>query len=87
MTKLKKARFFSSEIDSIEFVKNTPELESLNLHGIGHTFKNYEPLCELKKLKDLDIYMNKQATDENLALLVKLVVHLERPALDLGVNL
>ena len=72
LVKLKKVSFFMSHIDSIEFVKNTPDLAEIDLYGFGHTFKNYEPLLSLKKLKKLNIYMNKQATDALLAPLTAL---------------
>lgn len=72
LVKLKKVNFYMSGIDSVEFIKTTPELVEVDLYGFAHTFNNYEPLLGLKKLKKLNIYMNKQATDELLAPLARL---------------
>ena len=77
LTMLKRAELHTSAVDSIDFVKNNPNLEHLGLYGVKHTFKNYEPVAGLKKLKSLNIYMNKQATDELLAPLAKITT-LER---------
>lgn len=65
--KLTKISFYMSAVDSIDFLTTTPNVEELTLYGFKHTFKDYTPVLALKKLKDLDIYMNKQATDELLA--------------------
>lgn len=59
--------FYMSAVDSIDFLNTTPNVKELTLYGFGHTFKDYTPVLSLKKLKDIDIYMNKQATDELLA--------------------
>ena len=72
LVKLKNVNFYMSHVDSIEFMRTTPDLVEVDLYGFGHTFKNYEPLLGLKKLKKLNIYMNKQATDELLAPLAAL---------------
>lgn len=72
LKKLEDVSFYMSGIESIDFVKGTPQLTKLNLYGFGHTFKNYEPLTSLSQLTELDIYMNPQATDENLKVLEKL---------------
>lgn len=64
--------FYMSAIDSLEFLRGTPEVRKLNLYGSAHTFSGYEPLLALPKLTDLDIYINPQATDEKLAVLTKL---------------
>lgn len=69
---LVEARFYMSPIDSLEFISGTPDLEKLDLYGFKHTFPSYAPLAKLKKLKWLNVYMNKQATDENLSVLSKL---------------
>ena len=66
---LVEAKFYMSPIDSLEFVSGTPNLEKLDLYGFKHTFPSYAPLANLKKLKWLNVYMNKQATDKNLAVL------------------
>lgn len=68
-TKLKDISFYMSAVDSIDFLKNTPDVEKLDLYGFKHTFKDYKPVAGLKKLKELNVYMNEQATDENLAVL------------------
>jgi Leucine-rich repeat (LRR) protein len=68
LKKLKTLSFYMSDVESIECVKELPALEELNLYGSGHSFPNYEPLAG-SKLKKLDVYMNKQATDENLKVL------------------
>ncbi|MDA3818767.1 MAG: leucine-rich repeat domain-containing protein [Prolixibacteraceae bacterium] len=64
--------FYMSGVSSLEFLSGTPKIEVLNLYGFKHTFENYEPVAKLKNLKELNIYMNKQATDENLAVLTQL---------------
>ena len=63
---------YMSAVSSIDFLKSTPEVTYLSLYGFEHTFVNYEPVTGLKKLEELDIYMNKQASDENLAVLKSL---------------
>jgi hypothetical protein len=68
LKKLKTLRFYMSGVESIDCVKELPELEELNLYGFEHSFPNYEPLAG-SKLKKLNVYMNKQATDENLKVL------------------
>jgi len=72
LTMLKEVSFYMSSVSSIDFVKSTPALTKLNLYGTGHTFENYAPLSSLPQLKELNIYMNPQATDENLKILESL---------------
>jgi hypothetical protein len=72
LSKMKDLNFYMSAIDSLEMVTDMIELENLNLYGYAHTFENYVPLLNPKKLKTLNIYMNKQATDENLKILRKI---------------
>jgi hypothetical protein len=72
LKKMMKLSFYMSDVDSIECVKGMPELATLSLYGFGHTFKDYTPLLGLKKLRELNIYMNKEATDELLAPLAAL---------------
>jgi internalin A len=67
LSKLRRVSMHMTSVDSIDFLKGTPEIRELNLYGRGHTFKNYEPLLGLKKLRILNIYMNPQATDKLLA--------------------
>jgi len=69
LTNLTNISFYMSSVSSIDFLSETPNVETLNLYGFGHTFENYEPVASLKKLKMLDIYMNTQATDEKLTVL------------------
>ncbi|SDQ04792.1 leucine-rich repeat domain-containing protein [Flagellimonas zhangzhouensis] len=66
---LKNASFYMSDVNSISFLETTPNIQKLSLYGFGHTFENYEPIAHLKDLKELNIYMNKQATDEALEVL------------------
>jgi Leucine-rich repeat (LRR) protein len=68
LKKLKTLFFYMSGVESIDCVKELPELEELNLYGFEHSFPNYEPLAG-SKLKKLNVYMNEQATDENLKVL------------------
>lgn len=63
---------YMSAVESIDFLKNTPNVKELDLYGFKHSFKDYEPLKDLKKLEELNIYMNEQATDENLKVLSSL---------------
>lgn len=63
---------YMSAVDSIDFLKTTPEVRELVLYGTGHTFADYEPVAALPKIRKLDIYMNKQATDEGIKPLAKL---------------
>jgi Leucine-rich repeat (LRR) protein len=67
-TKLQKLSLYMSAVDSIDFLAATPNITDLSLYG-SHTFPNYEPVAKLTKLRKLDIYMNKQATDANLSAL------------------
>jgi internalin A len=71
-TKLQDANFYMSTVDSLDFLASTPEMRKLNLYGTAHTFPSYEPVTKLTKLSELNIYMNKQATDANLSVLQKL---------------
>ncbi len=68
-TKLIHVRLYMSPTDTLDFVEGTPDLEKLNLYGFKHSFPSYEPLAKLKKLKWLNVYMNKQAVDEKLKVL------------------
>ena len=72
LKKLKFIKLYMASVDSIDFVSALPELEDVNLYGFKHTFEDYQPLVKLEKLKKLDVYMNKQATDEKLAALSNL---------------
>ncbi len=72
LTNLKVAKLYMADTDSLDFLAGTPNLEVLDLYGFGHTFENYEPVSKLKNLKKLNIYMNKQAVDEKLAVLKSL---------------
>lgn len=65
--KLTHVSFYMSNVSSIDFLTTTPNVKELTLYGFGHTFKDYTPVLSLKKLTYIDIYMNKQATDELLA--------------------
>lgn len=56
-------------IDSLDFAAGTPNLEHLDLSGGDHSFPDYKPLAQLKKLKYLNVSNNRQAVDENLAVL------------------
>lgn len=67
LSKLKTVSFYMSDVDSIDSLASLKSLESLNLYG-SHTFKDYAPLAGLP-LKRIDVYMNKQATPQNLAVL------------------
>ena len=67
LSKLRRVSLHMSSVDSIDFLKGTPEVRELNMYGRSHTFKNYKPLLGLKKLRILNIYMNPQATDKLLA--------------------
>jgi len=69
--KLKKINFYMSSLNSIDFLRNCPNVEELDLYG-NHFFKDYLPLLSLTNLKILNLYIHKQATDENLAVLEKL---------------
>lgn len=72
LTLLEDVNLYMSNANSIDFLKSTPNIKKLNLYGNKHTFQNYMPISNLKHLEDLDIYMNPQATDENLAALKNL---------------
>jgi len=69
---LEKINFTDSKIASIQFLSNTPLVKELILAGNNHTFPNYEPIQNLKKLRVLDIQKNSQATDGNVAVLQNL---------------
>ncbi|WP_375325399.1 leucine-rich repeat domain-containing protein [Flagellimonas sp. GZD32] len=69
---LKNVSFYMSDVNSISFLETTPNIQKLSLYGFGHTFENYEPVAHLKDLKELNIYMNKQAADEALEVLKSL---------------
>ena len=71
-TKLEYLNFHMSRVESLEFLRSTPEVKALDLYGYKHTFPDYQPVAMLEKLEHLDIYMNKQAVDEKLAVLNKL---------------
>ena len=68
-SKLKKIVLFDSDVDSIEFLNSTPNVEQLAIGGSRHTFPDYQPVTSLKKLKILSIVGNQQANDETLAVL------------------
>ena len=70
--KLRRVSLYMSAVDSIDFLTTTPGVLELSLYGFEHTFKDYSPLLKLPVLRNLDIYMNKQATDELLAPLAEL---------------
>lgn len=72
LNQLQHVSLYMSSVSSISFLKKTPNIEKLSLYGFGHTFENYKPVSGLKALKELNIYMNKQATDENLEVLKSL---------------
>jgi len=59
---LEKINFNSSHIDSLDFLKKTPNVKELSLHG-EHNFTNYDPIATLKALELLNIDRNSQATD------------------------
>lgn len=69
---LEKVNFYMSPVSSLEFLAKTPNVKWLDLYGYKHTFPDYKPLAKLKNLEYLNVYMNKQATDENLAALSEL---------------
>ena len=71
-TKLEDLDFHTSRVSSLEFLRSTPEVKVLDLYGYQHSFPDYKPVASLKKLESLDIYMNRQAVDENLAVLKQL---------------
>lgn len=66
LPKLKDLSLPNSNIHTLDFLEQTNAVESLNLLGSDHTFKNYKPLLHLKNLRELDICANRQATDANL---------------------
>jgi internalin A len=70
--KLKNVGFYLSEVNAISFLYHTPLVEVLHLHGLSHSIENYEPVANLKELRELAIYMNPQATDTNLVVLKSL---------------
>jgi len=69
---LKVVNLYMAAVSSLEFLNTTPNVEELDLYGSRHTFPDYTPVAGLKKLKDLNIYMNEQAVDEKLAVLSEL---------------
>lgn len=69
---LTRVNLYMAGVDSLAFLKTSPNVEELDLYGFAHTFADYEPVAKLAKLKTLNIYMNKQATDEKLAALESL---------------
>ncbi len=81
LKQLREISFYMSSVDSIACVAELPALETLDLYGFAHKFPNYEPLAA-SKIKKLNLYMNKQATDENLKVLGKIQT-LEEFAADL----
>jgi len=66
LPKLKELSLPNCDIHTLDFLEQTNAIESLNLLGSEHTFKDYKPLLHLKNLRELDITANKQATDRNL---------------------
>ncbi|HPH15532.1 MAG TPA: hypothetical protein PK029_00045 [Bacteroidales bacterium] len=72
LVNLEKVNVTDSKISSIDFLQNTPLLKELVLAGSNHTFVNYEPIQNLKKLRVLDIQRNTQATDVAIAQLQNL---------------
>lgn len=66
LKQLQKINFDHSDIASISFLCSTPKVKELILIGPRHTFENYGPVTCLKELEVLNVYHNKQATDENL---------------------
>jgi len=69
LVNLESINFHMSNVDSIDFLKNTPNVKKLILSGSDHKFKDYSPLANLKQLGVLDLNLNPQATDTNLAVL------------------
>ncbi len=70
--KLQDVSLYMADVDSLAFLAATPDVSSLNLYGFQHTFSSYDSVSKLSRLKELNIYMNTQATDANLAVLSKL---------------
>ncbi len=66
-TDLRNVSLYMSAVDSIEFLRQTPKVEVLDLYRSGHTFEDYGPLLDLPKLRELNVYMNTAAIDEKLA--------------------
>lgn len=62
----------SCAISSLDFLKNYKSLKTLSLRGYQHSFKNYTALLGLSALEEIDLYSNKQATQENLQVLNRL---------------
>ncbi len=62
----------SSQVDTLDFLTFTPLIEKLGLLGTTHTFRSYEPVSRLARLRELGIQQNPQATDENLDVLKRL---------------
>lgn len=72
LVKLEKINFHMSSVASVDFLKYTPNVKKLIISGSEHKFKDYAPLANLKQLEVLDLNLNPQATDENLAVLKNL---------------
>jgi Leucine-rich repeat (LRR) protein len=70
--KLQDVSFSSADVDSLAFLAATPAVESLSLYGSEHTFASYEPVSKLSRLTELNISVNTQANDADLAVLARL---------------
>ncbi len=68
LTKLRSIDFYMSAVDSLEPPAELGLLESLDLYGYAHAFRDYAPLAG-QPIRHLNVYMNKQATPRNLAVL------------------
>ncbi len=66
---LVEVNLYMGAVNSLDFLSSTPNVEDLDLYGFKHSFEDYKPLLSLTKLKELNIYMNKQAVDEKLKVL------------------
>lgn len=69
---LEKVNLNQSNISSLTFLQFTPLVKELTLSGDNHTFKNFEAIQNLKKIRVLDLQKNPVATDANLNILLNL---------------
>ena len=72
LVNLEKVNLNQSNISSLTFLQFTPLVKELTLSGDNHTFKNFDAIQNLKKIRVLDLQKNPIVTDETLNILSNL---------------
>ena len=71
-TQLRELSLYMASADSLSFLEHTPHLTALDLYGKDHRFDSYALVAQLGDLRELNLYMNPLALDDNLQVLAGL---------------